>query len=153
MRRDANLSRLGAFGCSATFPSACLLAGKQPKMIARFLRIFLFARPALLSRSLFAIPMERTQKVVQVGSALIRKELPRNRSPGPSYAHSCWFGLWRVDDCGSVWDGSVGSPDLVSQGRKLRFEGSCAGTHPELESELRARLVLWMSSAAYPRGR
>jgi hypothetical protein len=30
------------------------------------------------------------------------------------------------------------------------MEGSCAGTHPELESELRARLVQWISLVAYP---
>lgn len=43
--------------------------------------------------------------------------------------------------------------DLVGSGETLQSEGSCAGTHLELESELRARLVQGISSVAYLQGR
>lgn len=55
----------------------CAHSRVSTKTIARFLRMFLFARSALLSRSL-AASMERTQKPVLVGSALMRKELLRS---------------------------------------------------------------------------
>jgi len=75
MRRGANLLawRLRVLD---NLPFGVPAGGRQLKTTARFLRIFLFARSALLSRSLSAIPMERTQKFVHVGSALTRTELP-----------------------------------------------------------------------------
>lgn len=43
------------------------------------------------------------------------------------------------------------TPEPGRLGEKLRIEGSRAGTHLELESELRARLVQWVSSVVYLR--